>query len=173
MIQGSPNYPNHIHSKIMHRLCRKALKESSMEVIGGPRPTAVAILDRKMPAVRFMVLAGFPDMTVVGATMKSSKKVKQLKKNPDAALLVWSGKEFSSQKVLSIKKSDRILFIDIRVLLRPVVSFPVDAWFCIAGRHGAGFLEVPVKISKRIKIFREIFHTKKRNRKRIFLKRFF
>jgi len=62
------------------------------------------MLDRKMPAVRFMVLAGFPDMTVVSATMKSSKKVKQLKKNPAAALLVWSGKEFSFQKVLSIKK---------------------------------------------------------------------
>ncbi len=46
-----------------------------------------------------MVLAGFPDMTLVGATMKSSKKVDQLKKNPETALAIWSGKEFSDPYV--------------------------------------------------------------------------
>ena len=76
-----------------------ALKEQIMEVIGGPHVHAVATLDGKLPAVRFMVLAGFPDMTFVGATMKSSQKVEQLKKNPDTALSVWSGKEFSDPYV--------------------------------------------------------------------------
>ena len=51
------------------------------------------------PAVRFMVLAGFPDMTLVGATMKSSKKIGQLQKNPETALAIWSGKEFSDPYV--------------------------------------------------------------------------
>ena len=76
-----------------------ALEDQIMEVIGAPQPAAVATLDGKRPAVRFMVLAGFPDMTLVGATMKATKKVKQLKKNPDAALAIWSGKEFSDPYV--------------------------------------------------------------------------
>ncbi len=76
-----------------------ALKEQILEVIGGSHAAAVATLDGKQPAVRFMVLAGFPDMTLVGGTMKATKKVEQLKKNPDAALAVWSGKEFSDPYV--------------------------------------------------------------------------
>jgi general stress protein 26 len=76
-----------------------ALKEQILEVIGGPHVAAIATLDGKQPAVRFMVLAGFPDMTLVGGTMKASNKVGQLKKNPDAALAVWSGKEFSDPYV--------------------------------------------------------------------------
>ncbi|ABS54861.1 pyridoxamine 5'-phosphate oxidase-related, FMN-binding [Methanoregula boonei 6A8] len=75
------------------------LKEQILEVISGPHPTAVATLDGKHPVVRFMVLAGFPDMTFVGATMKSSKKVGQLKKSHDTALAIWSGKEFSDPYV--------------------------------------------------------------------------
>jgi general stress protein 26 len=76
-----------------------ALKDQILEVIGGPHPAAVATLDGKLPAVRFMVLAGFPDMTLVGGTMKATNKVKQLKKNADAALAIWSGKEFSDPYV--------------------------------------------------------------------------
>ncbi len=76
-----------------------ALKENILEVMGGPHPAAVATLDGKKPAVRFMVLAGFPDMTLVGGTMKSTAKVGQLKKNADAAISIWSGKEFSDPYV--------------------------------------------------------------------------
>jgi general stress protein 26 len=76
-----------------------ALKDQIMEVVAGPHVHAVATLDGKHPAVRFMVLGGFPDMTFVGATMKTSSKVTQLKKNPDAALTTWSGKEFSDPYV--------------------------------------------------------------------------
>jgi general stress protein 26 len=80
------------------------LKEQIMEVIGGPHVAAVATLDGKLPAVRFMVLTGFPDMTFVGATMKASKKVGQLRKNPDTALAIWSGKEYSDPYVDIITK---------------------------------------------------------------------
>ena len=76
-----------------------ALSEQILDVAGGPHVAAVATLDGKLPAVRFMVLAGFPDMTFVGATLKASKKVAQLKKNPEAALAIWSGKEFSNPYV--------------------------------------------------------------------------
>jgi len=81
------------------RMSSMSLKEQIVKVIGGPHVAAVATLDGKVPAVRFMVLAGFPDMTLVGATMKSSKKVEELKKNPDTALAIWSGKEFSDPYV--------------------------------------------------------------------------
>ncbi|MCX6692210.1 MAG: pyridoxamine 5'-phosphate oxidase family protein [Methanoregula sp.] len=76
-----------------------ALKDQILEVIGGPHPAAIATLDGKLPAVRFMVLAGFPDMTLVGATMKATNKVGQLRKNAATAISVWSGKEFSDPYV--------------------------------------------------------------------------
>ncbi len=75
------------------------LKDKILEVMGSPHPAAVATLDGKMPAVRFMVLTGFPDMTLVGGTLKSSKKVEQLMKNPETAIAIWSGKEFSDPYV--------------------------------------------------------------------------
>ena len=77
-----------------------ALKEKIMEVIGGPHPAAVATIDNGMPAVRFMVLAGFGDMTLVGGTMKVTRKVEQLRKNPNAAIAIWSGKEFTDPYVV-------------------------------------------------------------------------
>ena len=64
------------------------LKEKIIKVIGGPHVAAIATIDGKMPAVRFMVLSGFPDMTLVGGTMKSTNKVDQLRKNPHAALSI-------------------------------------------------------------------------------------
>lgn len=75
------------------------LKDKIVEVIGGPHTAAVATLDGKVPAVRFMLLKGFPDMTLVGGTMKSSRKVAQLEKNPDVAIAVWSGKEYTDPYV--------------------------------------------------------------------------
>ena len=76
-----------------------ALKENILEVVSGPHVAAIATVDGKLPAVRFMVLNGFADMTFVGATMKSTKKVAQLKKNPNVAISTWSGKEFSDPYV--------------------------------------------------------------------------
>ena len=75
------------------------LKEKILDVISGPHTAAVATLDGNMPAVRFMLLKGFPDMTLVGGTMKSSRKVTQLEKNPDVAIAVWSGKEITDPYV--------------------------------------------------------------------------
>jgi general stress protein 26 len=75
------------------------LREKILDVIGGPHTAAVATLDGNGPAVRFMLLFGFPDMTLVGGTMKSSRKVAQLEKNPDVAIAMWSGKEFTDPYV--------------------------------------------------------------------------
>jgi general stress protein 26 len=75
------------------------LREKILEVIGGPHTAAVATLDGKMPVVRFMLLLGFPDMTLVGGTMKTSRKVVQLEKNADVDIAVWSGKEFTDPYV--------------------------------------------------------------------------
>jgi general stress protein 26 len=75
------------------------LREKILEVIGGPHTAAVATLDGKQPAVRFMLLLGFPDMMLVGMTKKSSRKAAQLKKNADVAIAMWSGKEFTDPYV--------------------------------------------------------------------------
>ena len=76
-----------------------ALAEKILAVIGGPHPAAIATIDQGKPAVRFMVLTGFPDMTLVGGTGTSSRKVAQLKKDPNAAIAIWSGKEFTDPYV--------------------------------------------------------------------------
>jgi general stress protein 26 len=75
------------------------LREKILEVIGGLHTAAVATLDGNLPAVRFMLLMGFPDMTLVGGTMKSSRKVVQLEKNADVAIAVWSGKNITDPYV--------------------------------------------------------------------------
>jgi general stress protein 26 len=75
------------------------LKEKILKVIGGSHVAAIATIDGKVPAVRFMVLSGFPDMTLVGGTMKSTNKVDQIRKNPHAALSIWSGGEFTDPYV--------------------------------------------------------------------------
>src|SRR5512137_2964496 len=75
------------------------LREKILDVIGGRHTAAVATVDGDLPAVRFMLLQGFPDMTLVGGTMKSSRKVTQLEKNPDVAIAIWSGKEITDPYV--------------------------------------------------------------------------
>lgn len=75
------------------------LREKILGVIAGPHPAAVATLDGNQPAVRFMLLFGNPDMTLVGATRKSSRKVAQIQKNPEVSIAVWSGKEFTDPYV--------------------------------------------------------------------------
>ena len=75
------------------------LREKILEVIGGHHTAAVATLDGKLPAVRFMFLKGFPDMTLVGGTMKSSRKVVQLARNAEVSIAVWSGKEITDPYV--------------------------------------------------------------------------
>lgn len=82
------------------------LKDKIMNVIGGPHPAAIATIANGKPAVRFMVLTGFEDMTLVGATGKQSNKVAQLKKNPDAAISIWSGKEFTDPYVEIMAKGE-------------------------------------------------------------------
>jgi len=57
-----------------------AIKENILEVVGGPHVAAIATVDGKLPAVRFMVLNGFTDMTFVGATMKSNQKSSPVEK---------------------------------------------------------------------------------------------
>ena len=56
---------------------------------------AIATLAGKLPAVRFMVLNGFPDMTFVKGTIKSTKKSDNLKKNQNAVISICSDKELS------------------------------------------------------------------------------
>jgi general stress protein 26 len=77
-----------------------SLKENILKVTGGERVAAVATIQEGKPAVRFMALIGLDDLTLIGATMKSSRKVEQIKKNPEVSLTIWSGKNFSDPYVM-------------------------------------------------------------------------
>jgi general stress protein 26 len=75
------------------------LKEKIQKVIGGIHVAAVATVDNGKPAVRYMALAGMDDMSFIGATRTSSRKIEQIRKAPDVALAIWSCKEFSDPYV--------------------------------------------------------------------------
>ncbi len=77
-----------------------SLKEDILKVTAGERVVAVATVLEGNPAVRFMALFGLDDLSLIGATMKSSRKVEQIKKNPAVALSIWSGKNFSDPYVI-------------------------------------------------------------------------
>jgi general stress protein 26 len=77
-----------------------SLKESIFKVIGGQVVAAVATIRESKPVVRYMAVTGFDDLTLIGATRKDSRKVEQINKNPDVALTVWSGKNFSDPYVM-------------------------------------------------------------------------
>jgi general stress protein 26 len=76
------------------------LKEKILAVMGGVHVAAIATIADGRPAVRFMALTGFEDTSLVGATVKSSRKVQQLKKNQDAALSIWSCREYSDPYIV-------------------------------------------------------------------------
>jgi general stress protein 26 len=71
-----------------------SLKEDILKVTGGEHVAAVATAQESKPAVRFMALTGLGDLSLVGATMKGTRKVEQIKKNPEFALSIWSGKNY-------------------------------------------------------------------------------
>ncbi|MBN1195141.1 MAG: pyridoxamine 5'-phosphate oxidase family protein [Methanomicrobiaceae archaeon] len=76
------------------------LEEKILQVMGGVHVAAVATVDEGMPAVRFMSLEGYDDMRLVGATMKSSRKVGQIRENPNVALSIWSCGEYTDPYVV-------------------------------------------------------------------------
>jgi len=83
-----------------------ALKDSILEVMGGKHVAAVATVSAGKPAVRYMALVGQEDLSLIGATMKSSRKVEQIRKNPVVALSIWSGKDFSDPYVMIQGKAE-------------------------------------------------------------------
>jgi len=83
-----------------------ALKDDIFKVIGGMHVAAVATASAGKPSVRFMAIVGLDDQSIVGATMKSSRKVEQIRKNPDVALSIRSGKSFSDPYVVIQSKAE-------------------------------------------------------------------
>jgi general stress protein 26 len=77
-----------------------SIKDGILKVMGGEHVAALATVQEGKPAVRFLALVGLDDLTLIGATMKSSRKVTQIKMNPDIALTIWSGKNFSDPYVM-------------------------------------------------------------------------
>jgi len=83
-----------------------ALKDNILEVMRGEHVAAVATVSDDRPAVRFMALAGLDDLSLIGATMKSTRKVEQIRKNPEVALSIWSGKSYADPYVVIQSKAE-------------------------------------------------------------------
>lgn len=75
------------------------LAEKIFDVMGGMHVGAVATIAGDQPAVRFMALRGYEDMTLVAGTMKNTRKVGELKTHPETAISIWSEKEFTDPYV--------------------------------------------------------------------------
>jgi len=88
-----------------------ALKERILNVMGGDHVAAIATIDqesgRALPTVRFMATRGQDDLSLIASTMRGSRKVKQLKKNPEVAVSIWSGKSYEDPYVV-IQASARV-----------------------------------------------------------------
>ncbi|HOO55036.1 MAG TPA: pyridoxamine 5'-phosphate oxidase family protein [Methanothrix sp.] len=82
------------------------LKDKILEVIGGEHVAAVATVSASEPALRFMALEGKDDLSLVGATMRSSRKVQQIKEKPVAAISVWSGESYSDPYVVIMSRAE-------------------------------------------------------------------
>jgi general stress protein 26 len=82
------------------------LKEKIIQVITGSHVAAVATLSEGKPEVRFIVLEGQPDLSLVGATMKATRKVQQIRKNPVVGISIWSGKEYSDPYIVFRGKAE-------------------------------------------------------------------
>lgn len=67
---------------------------------------AVATVTDGRPAVRFMALEGLDDLSLIGGTMKSSRKIEQIRKNPDVALSIWSGKNYADPYLIIQSKAE-------------------------------------------------------------------
>jgi general stress protein 26 len=77
-----------------------SINESIFKVMGGQVVAAIATVHEGKPAVRHMAVMGQEDLSLIGATRKDSRKVDQIKKNPDVARAIWSGKNFSDPYVM-------------------------------------------------------------------------
>ncbi len=76
------------------------LAEKILDVVRGPHVAAVATVGgRGAPAVRHMVLTGFDDLMLAGATRANSNKVAQIRRTPYAGIAIWSEREFTDPYV--------------------------------------------------------------------------
>ena len=82
------------------------LKDNISNVIAGQHVAALATISDGKPEVRFVVLEGQPDLTLVGATMKVSRKVQQIRNNPVVGISIWSGKEYSDPYIVFRGKAE-------------------------------------------------------------------
>ena len=86
-------------------LSHGAQRENSGRDGRGLHHSAVATITEGKPAVRFMALIGYDDLTLIGVTMRDSRKIGQIKKNPDVALSI-SGPAKNSQTPMSSSRQN-------------------------------------------------------------------
>jgi general stress protein 26 len=80
------------------------LKEKIFGVMGGLHVAALATVTKGRPAVRYMAMYGQDDLTLVGGTMKNSRKVEEMRKDPHVAISIWSCKKFEDPYVVILAR---------------------------------------------------------------------
>jgi general stress protein 26 len=76
------------------------LAETILDVVCGLRVAALATVGgRGAPAGRHMVLTGFDDLMLVGATRAHSNTVAPIRRTPYAGIAIWSEREFTDPYV--------------------------------------------------------------------------
>ena len=72
------------------------LKDKILDVIGGVNISAFATVQSEphpVPRVRYLATVGFPDLSMMTATHKSSIKMSHIKNNPKGCITTWNGKD--------------------------------------------------------------------------------
>lgn len=87
------------------------LKDKVLEAVKGTKLASVATIteesNRKFPAVRYMWTTAYDDLTLSAFTKADSRKVSQIEKNPNAALMIASGTP--AKPYVSIRANAEIL----------------------------------------------------------------
>ncbi|MDD1751678.1 MAG: pyridoxamine 5'-phosphate oxidase family protein [Methanotrichaceae archaeon] len=87
------------------------LKDKILELIKGPRLAALATVAEEsgqvFPAVRYMVVTGMDDLSLVAFTSKKSRKISQIKKNSNVALTIRGEGDYTTPYAI-IKASSEI-----------------------------------------------------------------
>jgi len=77
-----------------------ALAHKILQVICVEHVAVVATISDGHPAVGFMALNGFNDLSLYRANYEKFQEIQQIIKNPNVALSIWSGKSFSDPYVV-------------------------------------------------------------------------
>jgi general stress protein 26 len=86
------------------------LKEKIFELIKGPKLAALATVDEEsgqvFPAVRYVVVTGMDDLSLVAFTSKKSRKISQIERNSNVALTIRTEGDYTTPYAIIKARSE-------------------------------------------------------------------